>query len=303
MIGEERPISDPVRTLVGALTLRQDGAGGDTFTGTSMWMPAGRVFGGQVLAQSTLAAARTVPEGRVVHSLHGYFLRPGDVRLPIRFAVDRIHDGRSFSARRVQAYQDETPILSMIASFQTADDGLEHQIDMPSGVPRPEDLPEDSSTLDASADPRRRRWVENQPFEMRHVGTPVYLPGRASERVAHQCVWFRSRSALPDDETLHRAALIYASDYSILEPVFRRHGVSWTDRDTRIASLDHAMWCHRFARVDDWLLYAQESPSAQGGRALSTGRIYTKEGLLAASVAQEGMVRVGALPPAVSSGV
>ncbi|HEU0257367.1 MAG TPA: acyl-CoA thioesterase II [Microbacteriaceae bacterium] len=280
--------------MLDVLTLTDAGARTheDIFTGRSVWMPAGRVFGGQVLAQSMIAACHTVPPERVVHSLHGYFLRPGDTALPISFAVDRIHDGRSFSARRVQAYQRGVPILSMITSFQTQDEGFDHQLDMPAGLPRPEELSGDDASLARLTDPVTRHWAQGRAFEMRHVSSPVYLKVRG-ERVAHQCVWFKTRSPLPDDENLHRAALVYASDYSILESVFRRHGVSWSDRDAKIASLDHAMWWHRFGRVDRWLLYAQESPSATGGRGFATGRIYTRDGILLASVAQEGMIRVG----------
>ncbi|NQX36623.1 acyl-CoA thioesterase II [Herbiconiux sp. VKM Ac-2851] len=254
-------------------------------------MPNGRVFGGQVLAQSLIAATRTVDDDRAVHSLHGYFLRPGDASADITFAVDRIHDGRSFTTRRAQAYQNGVPILSAILSFQTADSGLEHQIEMPADLPGPEELPSAVEVLSAVDHPVARTWARERAFDMRHVPNPIYFSVEG-EREARQAVWIRSLGTLPDDPALHRAALVYASDYTILESVMRRHGVSWARPDLKMASLDHAMWWHRFARADEWLLYTQSSPSASGGRGLALGRIYDLGGRLIASVAQEGMVRV-----------
>ncbi|TXN28098.1 acyl-CoA thioesterase [Lacisediminihabitans profunda] len=279
--------------LLAALDLTDTGArtNEDIFTGPSQWMPQGRVFGGQVLAQSLVAAQRTILADRSAHSMHGYFLRPGDVNLPITFSVDRIHDGRSFSTRRTQAYQEGMPILSMIASFQVADEGLDHQIEMPKDLPYPEDLPSAAESLSGLEHPVAKVWANERPFDMRHVPSPIYLSVEGPH-VAHQAVWLKAVGTLPDDENLHRAALAYASDYSILEPIFRRHGIAWTTPGLKAASLDHAMWFHRFGRVDEWMLYAQESPNATGGRGLSQGRIYTRDGLLLASVAQEGMVRV-----------
>jgi acyl-CoA thioesterase-2 len=286
-------MNEPVAGLLAALDLETTGArtNEDIFTGISQWMPLGRVFGGQVLAQSVIAASRTVEDDRRIHSLHGYFLRPGDVEQPITFAVDRIHDGRSFSTRRTQAYQNGLPILSMIASFQDVDPGLDHQVDPPEGVPDPDSLPSDSELLAGIDHPIAQYWATGRAFDMRHIGEPVYF-GRTKERVAHQAVWMRAAVRLPDDENLHRAALAYASDYSLLEPVLRRHGATWGTPGLKVASLDHAMWWHRFGRVDEWLLYVQESPNAIGGRGLSTGRIFSREGLLLATVAQEGMIRI-----------
>jgi acyl-CoA thioesterase-2 len=286
-------MNDPVSGLLASLDLTDTGArtDEDIFTGPSQWMPLGRVFGGQVLAQSVVAATRTVADDRFIHSLHGYFLRPGDVELPITFAVDRIHDGRSFSTRRTQAYQKGLPILSMIASFQDEDPGLDHQVEAPEGVPDPESLPSDEELLKAVDHPVAQYWATGRAFEMRHVEEPVYL-GRAKEQVAHQAVWMRAAGRLPDDPGLHRAALAYASDYSILESVLRRHGVAWATEGLKVASLDHAMWWHRFGRADEWMLYLQESPTAIGGRGLATGRIFSRDGVLLATVAQEGMVRV-----------
>lgn len=287
------PRTDPLASLLTALDLKDTGArtNEDIFVGPSQWMPLGRVFGGQVLAQSLVAAQRTIPDDRFVHSMHGYFLRPGKVDLPITFSVDRIHDGRSFSTRRTQAYQDGIPILSMIASFQDEDEGLEHQQDMPADIPQPESLPSAAEHLGEVDHPVAKFWATERAFDMRHLPSPIYLSVEG-EHVAHQAVWMKAIDTLPDDPNLHRAALAYASDYSILEPILRRHGIPWATRELKAASLDHAMWWHRFGRVDEWLLYVQESPNAIGGRGLSLGRIYTRDGVLLASVAQEGMVRV-----------
>ncbi|MEV8253675.1 acyl-CoA thioesterase II [Rhodoglobus sp. NPDC076762] len=285
-------MSDPMSGLLTALDLTDTGArtSEDIFTGPSQWMPQGRVFGGQVLAQALVAAQRTIAEDRSVHSMHGYFLRPGDVNLPITFSVDRIHDGRSFSTRRTQAYQDGVPILSAIASFQDDDEGLDHQIDMPSDVPDPDSLPTTAEVLADFDHPVARYWASERPFDMRYVTSPIFL-GVNGGTVAHQAVWLKSVGPMPDDMNLHRAALAYASDYSILESIMRRHGLAWVTPGIKVASLDHAMWWHRDARVDEWLLYVQESPNAIGGRGLSQGRIYDRAGRLIASVAQEGMVR------------
>ncbi|TFC84571.1 acyl-CoA thioesterase II [Cryobacterium sinapicolor] len=279
--------------LLAALDLTDTGArtSEDIFTGPSQWMPLGRVFGGQVLAQSLVAAMRTVPDDRHVHSMHGYFLRPGDVGQPITFSVDRIHDGRSFSTRRTQAYQDGHPILSMIASFQDEDEGLEHQIEMPADMPEPESLPTAADALAQVDHSIARYWANERPFDMRHLPSPIYLKVNG-EHTSRQAVWMKTMGPLPDDPDLHRAALAYASDYSIMEPVMRRHGVAWATPGLKVASLDHAMWFHRFGRVDEWMLYVQDSPTAQGGRGLSTGSIYSRAGLLLATVAQEGMLRV-----------
>ncbi|KQW03531.1 acyl-CoA thioesterase II [Leifsonia sp. Root4] len=283
----------PIEGLLSTLDLTDTGArtSEDIFTGPSQWMPLGRVFGGQVLAQSVTAAMRTVPDERIVHSMHGYFLRPGDVNLPITFSVDRIHDGRSFSTRRTQAYQDGVPILSMIASFQDGDSGLSHQIEMPDDMPEPESLPTTAEVLAHVDHDAARYWSAERAFDMRHVPSSIYLTVDG-ERTAHQAVWMKAVGPLPDDPNLHRAALAYASDYSILEPVMRAHGVAWAKPGLKIASLDHAMWWHRFGRVDEWMLYVQDSPSAAGGRGLSRGSIFSRSGVLLASVAQEGMIRV-----------
>ena len=278
---------DPLAEMISALNLTDAGGARtreDIFTGPSQWMPHGRVFGGQVLAQSLVAATRTV-EGRPVHSLHGYFLRPGDIDLPITFSVDRLRDGRSFSTRRVQAYQKGEPIFSMIASFQETDPGLEHQDEFPQDIPAPETLPSAAELIGDNPHPVAQYWAKARPFDMRHVGSPIYFSVKG-EPVAHQAVWIRALGDMPADAQLHTAALAYASDYSILE------SISWSHPGLKSASLDHAMWFHREPKVDEWMLYVQESPSASGGRGLSLGRIFSQDGRLLATVAQEGMVRV-----------
>ena len=271
-----------------------DASDTDTFIGRSQPMPGGRVFGGQVLAQSVVAAGRTVNdlEGapRRIHSLHGYFLRPGDPSNPIRFTVERLRDGRSFSARRVHAIQNGKPILSMITSFQTDDRGLDHQDPMPD-APGPESLQTLTEELATIDNPAASVWSEGKAIDARHLEGGIYIhPGR--QRTAQQSVWLKAMGQMPDDPLLHAAVLAYCSDYFLLEPVLRRHGVAWSDPRLNVASLDHAMWFHRPGRADDWTLYTQSSPSASSGRGLATGRMFNADGVLIASVAQEGMVRL-----------
>jgi acyl-CoA thioesterase-2 len=283
---------DPVASLLRVLDLSGSEARTreDIFTGTSQRMPLGRVYGGQVLAQAVVAAERTIPDDRVIHSMHGYFLRPGDSARGITFSVDRIHDGRSFSTRRTQAYQDGVPIFSMIASFQDSDPGLEHHTEMPAGIPGPEELPDVEATL-RGLHPMTKRLFLDRPVDVRHVDGPVYL-SVDGEHTPRQAVWMRIRGPVGDDAGLHRAILAYLSDMTIQESILRGHGIAWATPGLKVASLDHAMWWHRAGRVDEWMLYVQESPSARGGRGLATGRIYSEGGVLLASVAQEVMVRV-----------
>jgi acyl-CoA thioesterase-2 len=265
------------------------------FEGQSQRMPHGRVFGGQVLAQCVMAAGLTVDEEslggpRPIHSLHGYFMRPGDDTLPIRFAVEEMRDGGSFSTRRVHAVQKEAPIMSMTCSFQTRADGLEHQVAMPE-VAAPEALPSLAELFADSEDPRARQLAESRPVDVRNVEGTMWLPPQG-EPAAEQNVWMRTVGPLPDEPLLHAAVLAYASDYSLLEPVLRRHALSWPDPRLRVASLDHSMWFHRPVRADEWVLYAQQSPSATSGRGLGMGQMFSRDGVLVATTAQEGMVRV-----------
>lgn len=286
-------MSDPLSGLMATLDLADTGArtSEDIFTGPSQWMPGGRIYGGQVLAQSLVAANRTIADDRFVHSLHGYFLRPGDVELPITFSVDRIHDGRSFSTRRTQAYQNGVPILSMIASFQDRDEGLDHQDEAPADVPEPESLPSTAQILDGIDHPVARFWATERAFDIRHIDTPIYLTAD-EHAVPQSAVWMKAIGRLPDDPNLHRAAIAYASDHTILEPVLRGHRIAWVTPGLKVASLDHAMWFHRDGRADEWLLYVQQSPNAIGGRGLSFGKVFDRAGRLLATIAQEGMIRV-----------
>jgi acyl-CoA thioesterase-2 len=289
VMSAEVPIpNDPLAEMLATLSLE---ASGDEFIGKSQWMPHGRVYGGQVLAQSVIASSATVAPDRHLHSLHGYFLRPGDISLPVTYAVDRLRDGRSFSTRRVQGFQKGEPIFSMIASFQDESPGLNHQDAFPADIPDPESLPSAAAIMGDNPHPVAQYWAKARPFDMRHVGSPIYFEVNGAQ-VPHQAVWIKALCELPDDPNLHRAALAYASDYTILESIYRAHGVAWSHPGLKSASLDHAMWFHRDGRADQWLLYVQESPSAQSGRGLAIGKIFTRGGELLATVAQEGMVRV-----------
>lgn len=263
----------------------------DIFIGHTPPQARNRVFGGQVLGQSVMAASKTIAPDRPIHSMHGYFLRAGDARLPITFGVQRLRDGRSFSARRVHAYQDGVPILSMIASFQTDSEGLDHQDPMPVDVPDPESLPSTADLIGNIDHPVAKEFAFQRPFDIRYISEPLFLKG-PGERTATNAVWMKTNSLMPDDDALHRAALAYASDYTLLEPILRRHGLSWITPGMSVASLDHAMWWHRPFRVDEWLLYVQQSPSASGARGLASGRVFNRAGQLVATVAQEGMLRL-----------
>ena len=282
---------DPVGLMLEVLDLDTSGARTreDIFTGTSYPMPSGRIFGGQVLAQAIIAADRTTDPDRVPHSMHGYFLRPGNATVGVTLSVDRIHDGRSFSTRRTQAYQNGVPIFSMIASFEREDPGLDHQEAPPLGVVSPETALANRGAV--TVHPLTQRLLSSSAIEVVHADGDVYdrVP---TPHVPRQNVWMRTRRPIGDDPALHRAVLAYMSDLTIQESVLRAHGVPWSHPGLKLASLDHAMWWHRPARVDEWLLYTQESPSARGGRGLSTGRIFTRGGALVATVAQEVVVRV-----------
>jgi len=250
-----------------------------------------RVFGGQVVAQALTAAIRTV-ENRHVHSLHAYFMRPGDPSIPIIYEVDRIRDGRSFTTRRVVASQSDKAIFSMSASFQIDEAGFDHQCEMPE-TPMPEDLPsaEDLRALveKGASNPVKRYWERERPIEIRPVDLSHYVSRDPLDPV--QKVWLRAADRLPDDPNIHRCVLAYASDMTILDTSLFAHGRSVFDRDVQAASLDHALWFHRPFRADEWLLYSEDSPSASGARGFSRGSLFNRDGKLVASVAQEGLIR------------
>lgn len=267
----------------------------DIFRGQSRSAVVPRVFGGQVAAQALVAAGRTVPADRPAHSLHAYFLRPGDPGVPIVYSVDRIRDGRSFTTRRVVAVQHGKPIFHLSASFQTDEEGLEHQAPMPP-APDPATLPTSQERLRGYhhlAPEVVERFLEaREAIDLRYVDEPPY--GQfGEEREPHSQVWFRTNGKLDDDPLLHVVLATYVSDMTLLDSVLLAHGRGgWAVGDVVGASLDHAMWFHRPFRADEWLLYDQESPSAHGGRGLGQARIYTQNGRLAITVIQEGVVRV-----------
>jgi acyl-CoA thioesterase-2 len=262
------------------------------FRGESRDIGSPQVFGGQVLGQALTAASATV-EGRVVHSLHAYFLRRGDFNAPIVYQVDRSLDGHSFTNRRVVAIQHGQQIFNMAASFQVAEDGFEHQIPMPR-VPPPEELPDSSQPppelMERLPERMRRFFEQPRPFEFRSVQQIDYLRSRTAEPTRQ--LWFRAVGRLPDDEKLHRCLLAYVSDYFLLDTATLPHGTSFLHGSLMMASIDHAMWFHRPLRVDEWLLYATESPSASGARGFARAGLFSLDGRLVASTAQEGLVRI-----------
>ncbi len=257
-----------------------------------------RVFGGQTIAQALVAAQRTVEPGRPVHSLHAYFMLPGDTTVPIVYQVDRIRDGGSFTTRRVVAVQHGQAIFSLEASFQVEEKGLEHQFAMPDDVPPPESLKTQRELLeDAENVPEniRRFWARERPLEIRPVNLDHYtsrekLPPR-------QNIWLRTTGPVPADRTMQAAVLAYLSDMTLLDTSTFAHGRAVFDRDLQVASLDHAMWFHRPHPLDGWLLYTQDSPSSSGARGFTRGAIYAEDGTLVASVAQEGLIRLRTQSP------
>lgn len=273
-------------------TIATDGRHSDSYlyAGTSLHQPTGRVYGGQVLAQALLSAGAATPADRLPHSLHGYFMRAGDIAKPLTFGVEILRDGGSFSARRTHAYQDGEPILSMITSFQLEQAGVELSATMPD-VPGPDDLPTAAEHLAGIDHPAAAFWGTDSPFDIRHVGRTVFLaPDPAAPDT--QYVWLRSRGSADVDQLHHRAALAYACDQLILEPVLRGTGNCWVTPGLNLASIDHAMWWHRDVRIDEWLLFELRAISASGGRGLGSAKVFAADGTHVASLCQEGMVRV-----------
>lgn len=260
------------------------------FRGMSPDVDVQRVFGGQVAGQALVAAARTVDAERHVHSLHAYFLRPGDPAVPILYEVDRIRDGRSFTTRRVVAIQHGRPIFNMSASFHVPEEGFDHQAPAPPDTPDPEGLPDFASRWREILGDEHSDWFERpRPIDMRHVDGPPQA--RREPRPPHARVWLRADGRLPDDPVLHTCVVTYASDMTLLDTTLLPHGRSFVEQDVMMASLDHAMWFHRPFRADEWLLYAQDTPSASGGRGLARGLFFDRSGALVASVVQEGLIR------------
>lgn len=261
------------------------------FRGNSPQVGWQRVFGGQVVGQALVAATRTV-EARQPHSLHAYFILPGDPKVPIIYEVERIRDGRSFSTRRVKAIQHGHAIFTLSASYHVEEEGFAHQVAMPP-VAKPGELPSESEirsrVLPAMPDPIRSYFERERPIELRPVEFGRYLSREKREPAFN--VWIRATSRLPDDPAIHQCVLAYASDMTLLDTSLIAHGRTVFDRDIQPASLDHALWFHRPFRADEWLLYSQDSPFSGGGRGFARGSIFTQAGELVASVAQEGLIR------------
>ena len=254
-----------------------------------------RVYGGQVLGQALVAASRTVETDRRAHSLHGYFLRPGDMQVPILYKVDRIRDGKSFTTRRVVAIQHGQAIFSMSISFQVIEEGLSHQFDMPD-VPPPEAVRDEQDIRAEQMAKHPELFAGHthtvRPIEFRPID-PVDMMQPVA-RLPQQMAWMRTRGRLPDDLRLHQCVLAYLSDWSLLDTATLPHAISYLQSNVQMASIDHAMWFHRPFRADEWLLYVQDSPSASGARGFNRGLIYSQEGALVASATQEGLMRLRA---------
>jgi acyl-CoA thioesterase-2 len=267
------------------------------YRGQNRDLGTGRVFGGQVFAQALVAARRTVDEGREAHSVHGYFLREGDLTTPIVYFVDRPRDGRSFTSRRVTAIQHGEAIFHLSASFHVVEPGIDHQWPMPE-VPDPETLTPELDLIRANAhlipEPIRAIWTQDRPIDLRLISPRnPFVPGEAVGPVeARRAAWFRVVDRIPDPTIVHQAVLAYASDYGFLPTALLPHGLTMRDRRVQIASLDHTLWMHRPFRADEWLLYVSDSPSAHGARGFVRGQVFTRDGQLIASVAQEGLIRV-----------
>lgn len=280
---------EAIETLISILDLEE--LEHNLYRGLSPQTSWQRVFGGQVIGQALVAAARTV-EGRPAHSLHAYFVRPGDPSVPIVYEVERLRDGKSFTTRSVVAIQHGHPIFTMLASFQVEESGFQYQATMPD-VPMPEDLPGEADfharIMAEGTEAARRYWsypraIELRPVDLRHYLSHDPLPPA-------QQLWVRASGRLPDDPGIHRCVLAYASDLTLLDTSLYAHGRMVFDRDVQAASLDHALWFHRPCRADEWFLYVTESPSTSGARGFSRGSIFSRDGRLVASVAQEGLIR------------
>jgi acyl-CoA thioesterase-2 len=251
-----------------------------------------RVYGGQVIAQALVAAVRTVDANRPPHSMHAYFMLPGDPKTPIIYDVDLIRDGKSFTTRSVTARQHGHAIFSMLVSFHGDEPGLDHQMEMPQVTP-PEQLPDEAelrkNLLPAMPEPVRRYYERERPIEMRPLDVSRYFA--REKRAPEQMVWMRASGRLPDAFPLHQCVLAYASDFTLLDTALIAHGKLMFDKDMQLASLDHALWFHRPFRADEWMLYAQDSPSSHGARGFCRGNVFTRDGVLIASVCQEGLMR------------
>jgi acyl-CoA thioesterase II len=287
-------VNEALKELLDLLDLEQIEL--DIFRGRSPEERIQRVFGGQVAAQALFAAGRTVPKDRYVHSLHAYFIRPGDPAIPIVYNVERVRDGRSFTTRRVVGIQHGKAIFTMSASFHIVETSVEHQAVVMPDVAAPESLPlfQDRMREVMGEESPLREWLAKpRPVDARYV-TPLTWEAHRDPalRTSKTDVWFRYDAELPDDPLLHVVLAAYASDFTLVDTVLLTHGLAWGASNISGASLDHAMWFHRPFRVDEWMLYAQESPWSGGARGLAKGEMFTRSGELAVSVVQEAMIRV-----------
>lgn len=284
-------MADAIKTLLKTLDL--ENLEQNLFRGISPKVGWQRVFGGLVIGQALIAAQRTVDSERKVHSLHGYFMRPGDPENPIIYEVDRIRDGGSFNTRRVVAIQHGHAIFSMSASFQREEEGLEHYIEMPD-IPQPEDLPSEKqlakSVIEQAPNNVKTYWQKERPIELRPVSVEHYISDKKLD--PQNNIWIKATGKVPKDPVIQKTLLAYASDMTLLDTSLFAHGKSIFNPGLQVASLDHAMWFHRDMNMEDWHLYSQDSPSSSGGRGFTRGSIYTRDGLLIASVAQEGLIRL-----------
>jgi acyl-CoA thioesterase-2 len=264
----------------------------EAYEATTQYVPWPKAYGGDMVAQAAAAMMRSVDADRQMHSMHSYFMRPVDVGSSVRYEVERLRDGRGYSTRAVRGFQNGKPVYAAMGSFQVPEDGPDFQPGSPAAV-EPESLRSAAEVLAGATGAAADYWSAGRSFDMRHVPGPVYVELEGGN-VPQQAVWVRAFDTLPGDADLHRTALAYVCDYTILEPLLRVNGLHWSSPGLTTASLDHSMWFHREGRVDDWMLYAQEAVSGQSNRGLAMGRFFDRRGRLLATVAQEGMIRPGA---------
>lgn len=271
--------------------------GDEAYEATTQYVPWPKAYGGDMVAQAAAAMMRSVEADRQLHSMHSYFMRPVDIGAAVRYEVERLRDGRGYSTRSVRGYQGGKTVYAAMGSFHVPEDGPDYQPPMPAAVD-PESLRSAAEALEGVDGPAAEYWSAGRSFDMRHVPGPVYVQVEGGQ-VPQQAIWVKAFDRLPDGPdahstaNLHRTALAYVCDYTILEPILRVHGLAWADEGLATASLDHAMWFHREGRADDWVLYTQEAVSGQNNRGLATGRFFDRSGRLLATVAQEGMIRAG----------
>lgn len=264
----------------------------EAYEATPQYVPWPKAYGGDMVAQAMAAMMRSVPADRKLHSMHSYFMRPVDIGSSVRYEVERARDGRGYSTRTVRGFQNRKPVYAAMGSFQVPETGPEFQPEAPTTV-APESLRTAAEALSGTSGPAADYWSTGRSFDMRHVPGPVYIELEGGP-APHQAIWIKAFDALPDDADLHRTALAYVCDYTILEPLLRVNGLHWSSPGLMTASLDHSMWFHRDGRADDWVLYTQEAISGQSNRGLAMGRFFDRQGTLLATVAQEGMIRPGA---------